>query len=114
MGEKLWRLTGQQGNNPQELRHQVICITHLPQLAAYGDMHLSVNKRVYESGGDLRTGTVVTALDNDERLNELTQMLGTTTQAGRQSVQDMLDEVAGVKGEGRKMPIHASPFQPAR
>ena len=114
VGEKLWRLTGQQGNNPQELRHQVICITHLPQLAAYGDMHLSVNKRVYESDGDLRTGTVVTALDGDERLNELTQMLGTTPRAGRQSVQDMLNEVAGVKGEGRKMPVHASPFQPAR
>ncbi|RLT37840.1 MAG: DNA repair protein RecN [Chloroflexi bacterium] len=114
VGEKLWRLTGQQGSHPQELRHQVICITHLPQLAAYGDLHLSVNKRVYESGGDLRTGTVVTTLDGDERLNELTQMLGATTRAGRQSVQDMLDEVVGVKGEGRKTSVHASPFQHAR
>lgn len=111
VGEKLWRLTGQQGSHPQELRHQVICITHLPQLAAYGDLHLSVNKRVYESGGDLRTGTVVTALDGDERLNELTQMLGATTRAGRQSVQDMLDEVVGVKGDdGRQTADRDSPL----
>jgi len=104
VGEKLWRLTGQQKSTSGHIHHQVICITHLPQLAAYGDLHLSVNKRVYESEGDLRTGTVVTALDGDTRLNELTQMLGATTQAGRQSVQEMLDEVVGVKGkdgEGR-------------
>ncbi len=102
VGEKLWRLTGQDVENPTSLRHQVICITHLPQLAAYGDLHLSVNKRVYESEGDLRTGTLITALHGDTRLNELTQMLGATTQAGRQSVQEMLDEVAGVKGKERR------------
>ncbi|MBX3052374.1 MAG: hypothetical protein KF753_12900, partial [Caldilineaceae bacterium] len=98
VGEKLWRLTGQQAEAGQDLRHQVICITHLPQLAAYGDLHLSVNKRIYEDEGELRTGTIVTALEGDARLNELTQMLGATTQAGRQSVQEMLDEVAAVKG----------------
>ncbi|MBI3957759.1 MAG: DNA repair protein RecN, partial [Chloroflexi bacterium] len=91
VGEKLWRLTGQQGTATRDLRHQVICITHLPQLAAYGDLHLSVNKRVYADDGELRTGTVVVALDDDARLHELTQMLGATTQAGRQSVREMLD-----------------------
>lgn len=101
VGEKLWRLTGQQSRGEKEVRHQVICITHLPQLAAYGDLHLSVHKRVYEDEGELRTGTDVTALSDDARLNELTQMLGATTQAGRQSVQEMLDEVAGVKGKRR-------------
>lgn len=98
VGEKLWRLTGQDKKQSSAMRHQVICITHLPQLAAYGDQHLSVNKRLYEEEGELRTGTEVTALDEEARLNELTQMLGATTQAGRQSVQEMLDEVAAVKG----------------
>lgn len=100
VGEKLWRLTGQ-GNPTAPLPHQVICITHLPQLAAFGDLHLSVNKRLYESEGDLRTGTVVSRLEGEHRLGELMQMLGATTQAGRQSVQEMLDEVAGVKGDGQ-------------
>jgi len=114
VGEKLWRLTGQQGTAPGELCHQVICITHLPQLAAYGDFHLSVNKRVFESGGELRTGTVVAILDGDGRLGELTQMLGATTQAGRQSVRDMLDEVAGVKNNGREAVVSTVHLQPAR
>ncbi len=105
VGAKLWRLTGQEKNAAPSLPHQVICITHLPQLAAYGDLHLSVNKRVYEDDGELRTGTVVAALDDEGRLHELMQMLGATTQAGRQSVREMLDEVAGVKGERKKVPL---------
>lgn len=105
VGAKLWRLTGQEKSGPNSLPHQVICITHLPQLAAYGDLHLSVNKRVYEDDGELRTGTVVTALDGEGRLHELMQMLGATTQAGRQSVREMLEEVAGVKGEQKKVPL---------
>jgi len=105
VGAKLWRLTGQEKNQANSLPHQVICITHLPQLAAYGDLHLSVNKRVYQDAGDVRTGTVVTALDEEGRLHELMQMLGATTQAGRQSVREMLDEVAEVKGERKKVPL---------
>jgi DNA repair protein RecN (Recombination protein N) len=101
VGAKLWRLTGQEKSAANSLPHQVICITHLPQLAAYGDLHLSVNKRVYEDDGELRTGTVVTNLDEEGRLHELMQMLGATTQAGRQSVREMLDEVAEVKGQRR-------------
>lgn len=68
VGEKLWQLGRQ---------HQVLCITHLPQLAAYGDQHFSVRKLV-EDG---RTSTRVEALYDQKRLMELAQMLGAVTQA---------------------------------
>ncbi len=53
-------------------RHrQVICITHLPQIAAFGDSHFSVGKST--SAG--RTATVVRALEEERRVEELTRML---------------------------------------
>ena len=52
--------------------HQVLCVTHLPQVAAHADTHLVVDKRV--SGQ--RTTTDVRALGVDERAAELAAMLG--------------------------------------
>ncbi len=95
VGAKLWRLTGQQGAGA--IRHQVLCITHLPQLAAFGDRHLSVTKRVYEENGSARTGTVVRALEGDAQIEELMQMLGAVSEAGQRSVEEMLAEVGRVK-----------------
>src|SRR5512140_951940 len=63
VGQKLWQLGRV---------HQVLCITHLPQLAAFGDQHFQVQKLV-ENG---RTTTLVKKLTGDERLLELAQMLG--------------------------------------
>jgi DNA repair protein RecN (Recombination protein N) len=97
VGEKLWRLTGQAARMNGVISHQVLCITHLPQLAAFGDRHLTVNKRVYETSGHLRTGTVVQSIEREERIGELMQMLGATTAAGRKSVEEMLAEVENVK-----------------
>jgi DNA repair protein RecN (Recombination protein N) len=97
VGEKLWRLTGQVAQMNGAISHQVLCITHLPQLAAFGDRHLTVNKRVYETDGHLRTGTVVKSIEHEERIGELMQMLGATTAAGRKSVEEMLAEVEGIK-----------------
>ena len=67
VGRKLWNLTAQ-GND-----HQVIIVTHLPQLAAYGDLHYHVRKQVVNG----RTMTHVTQLDEEERLIELASMIGT-------------------------------------
>ena len=54
-------------------RHsQVLCITHLPQIAVYGDTHFRVAKQV--AGG--RTVSTVEALDPEERLEEVARMLG--------------------------------------
>ncbi|MCU0531660.1 MAG: DNA repair protein RecN [Syntrophales bacterium] len=52
--------------------HQVICITHLPQIASFGRTHYQVTKRV----SDGRTKTDVRQLAEDERLEEITRMLG--------------------------------------
>jgi DNA repair protein RecN (Recombination protein N) len=52
--------------------HQVICITHLPQIASFGRTHYRVTKRV----SDGRTKTDVRQLSEDERVEEITRMLG--------------------------------------
>jgi DNA repair protein RecN (Recombination protein N) len=53
-------------------RHQVICITHLPQIAKFGAHHFRISKQV--AGG--RTRTVITLLSADERTREIARMLG--------------------------------------
>ncbi len=52
--------------------HQVICITHLPQIAKYGDHHFKISKKV-EQG---RTITHIDPLDDEERIKEIARMLG--------------------------------------
>ncbi|MCL4861015.1 MAG: hypothetical protein KJZ93_16485, partial [Caldilineaceae bacterium] len=106
VGQKLWMLTGQRGvehaaNGQPVIKHQVLCITHLPQLAAFGDQHYTVNKAVRVLHGDERTTTIVQELDFATRVEELMQMLGANTDAGRQSVEEMMREVAAVKQNGR-------------
>jgi DNA repair protein RecN (Recombination protein N) len=53
-------------------RHQVLCITHLPQIASLGDAHFSVSKRV---AGE-RTFTVIRRIDRDERTLEIAKLIG--------------------------------------
>ena len=78
VGEKLWAL-GQS--------HQTLCVTHLPQIAALGDLHVQVSKTV---SGE-RTTTRVTTLDDDARVAELSQMLGgASTSASRANARDLL------------------------
>lgn len=55
--------------------HQVLCITHLPQIAAYGDRHFLVEKQVIEG----RTRTAIRELAPEERVQELARMLGGAT-----------------------------------
>ena len=86
VGEKLWQLAHQ---------HQVMCVTHLPQLAAYGDQHFHVNK-VIEDG---RTRTVVEKLSGDTRQKELAQMMGPVSDGTLQSAEDILLLVAKNKGK---------------
>ncbi len=80
VGEKLWHL---------HHNHQVLCITHLPQLAAFGDVHFHVSKQVVGE----HTNTHVQALIADARAEELAQMLGTPTEAGRLSARELLTRV---------------------
>ncbi|MCC7355056.1 MAG: DNA repair protein RecN [Anaerolineae bacterium] len=91
VGRKLWGLT-RQATGPG---HQVLCVTHLPQLAAYGDAHLKVEKRIIGE----RTATAVTALKDGDRLGELAAMLGAETETARRSVAEMLEEVSREKNQ---------------
>lgn len=67
MGAVVGRKLGRLGEN-----HQVLCITHLPQVAVFGASHLAVQKEVREK----RTFTGVNILEVDERVEEIARMLG--------------------------------------
>jgi len=62
------------GNKLRSLaaHHQVLCITHLPQIASYADRHFTVRKEV--AGG--RTESKVRTMEGEERLQELAEMIG--------------------------------------
>jgi DNA repair protein RecN (Recombination protein N) len=55
--------------------HQILCITHLPQIARFGDSHLRLAKNVAQG----RTTTVIEAVHDDQRVDELARMLGGET-----------------------------------
>jgi DNA repair protein RecN (Recombination protein N) len=77
VGEKLWSL----GRN-----HQVLCVTHLPQLAAFGDEHFKVSKQVVGE----RTLTGVDTLAGSDRVLELAQMTGSETESNLKAAREML------------------------
>ncbi len=84
VGQKLWGLTVGDGNLAR--RHQVLCVTHLPQLASYGDLHLYVRKGIVGE----RTVTAVQTLEGEEREQEIAGMLGAVTDRTRASAREML------------------------
>jgi DNA repair protein RecN (Recombination protein N) len=97
VGEKLWGLSA--GVKAADLRHQVLCVTHLPQLAAFGDVHFHVEKRVKEIETGERTVTRVKPLEGQARVEELAQMLGGSGNAVQRSAEEILEQVARSKGQ---------------
>jgi DNA repair protein RecN (Recombination protein N) len=77
VGEKMWHLGR---------RHQVMCVTHLPQLAAFGDEHYRVSKQV---SGE-RTLTGVERLAGGERERELAQMAGSVGETGLKAAGELV------------------------
>ena len=69
--------------------HQVICITHLPQIAAMADEHFLIEKRTEEDG---KAHTHIRPIGEDERVDELSRILGGAkiTDAVRESAVEML------------------------
>ncbi|MFW5713840.1 MAG: DNA repair protein RecN [Brevefilum sp.] len=80
VGEKLWNLSRQ---------HQVMCITHLPQLAGFGDQHYRVTKALLDG----RTHTEVIPLQGEARRKELAQMLGPVSEGTLRSADEILQIV---------------------
>jgi DNA repair protein RecN (Recombination protein N) len=90
VGEKLWGISEQ---------HQVICITHLPQVAAFGDTHFAIAKLF---NGD-RTRTTIEQLVDDTRVDEIAAMLDGTpiSEHSRHGAQEMLERAQTFKANGR-------------
>jgi DNA repair protein RecN (Recombination protein N) len=88
VGEKLWALTSS---------HQVLCITHLPQIAAFGDDHFKITKHVKDD----RTITRVDRLEADEQEQEIAAMIGgaPVSAAALENAREMLRDTARAKGQ---------------
>jgi len=80
---------------------QVLCITHLPQVAAHADTHFVIEKAV--AGG--RTRTQVTRLTSDRRVEELSRMLAGTAVSDtvRASARELLAQAAGERAKGESI-----------
>lgn len=74
------------------VRHQVICITHLPQIACYGRWHYLVKKQA----GDGETVTSIRMLSEPERTEELARMLGgiSISEKVRDHARELLEQAA--------------------
>jgi len=83
LADKLSRISGY---------HQVFSITHLPQIAAISDRHMSVSKREGSQGVD----TEVELLEGQERVEELVRMLGGDQTTARKHAQSMIKKRATV------------------
>lgn len=88
VGRKLWELAAQG-------EHQVVVVTHLPQLAGYGDSHYHVSKGLADS----RTVTIVRNLDGEGRIAELAAMLGTDDATARQGALSILGQAGQSKAQ---------------
>ena len=90
VGEKLWGMSAE---------HQVICITHLPQVAAFADSHYTIRKQVVEN----RTRSIVTLLDRDGVIDELAEMLDgrPISEASRESARTMLQRSGHYKRQAK-------------
>jgi DNA repair protein RecN (Recombination protein N) len=86
------RVAGVVGKKLRDLGNsfQVLCITHLPQIAAAGHVHFHISKSV--SNG--RTRTRVVRLNQSERIEELARMIGgaAPTDAARAAARELLGE----------------------
>jgi DNA repair protein RecN (Recombination protein N) len=98
VGQKLWGLTA---SNGEAFGHQVMCVTHLPQLAGFGDRHFKVEKHLIPAEGEEtngeRTVTSIRLLEGDDQIIELAQMLGVISESTQESAREILTQVAAAK-----------------
>ncbi|HLX56452.1 MAG TPA: DNA repair protein RecN [Ktedonobacteraceae bacterium] len=98
VGMKLWQLTR---------NHQVICVTHLPQIASFADTHYNVNKQIF----DERTVTLVNELRPEQRVREIANIMGgNVSEFSMKSAEEMLARsylwkehwTRSIQGEGKE------------
>ena len=81
--------------------HQIICITHLPQIAAFADNHIHIEKQ----STDGRTVTQLTTLDYNGRLQELVRMTAgaTASRAAFESATELLQGAEQIKSSLKQL-----------
>lgn len=86
VGEKLWHISR---------HHQVLCISHLAQVATFGDSHFAITKRISAE----RTATQVTLLSQHDRIDEIATMLDghPVTDQSRLVARDMIHRAQQLK-----------------
>jgi DNA repair protein RecN (Recombination protein N) len=87
VGEKLWSLTES---------HQVLCVTHLPQLASFADRHFHVSKMI---AGQRTISNIAVLNDENSRVDELAEMLGGTGESVIASAREILVDAEHRKAE---------------
>lgn len=94
-GKTAWKVAGQL--NIVSSAHQVLCITHLPQIAAMADAHFVIEK----SSTDESTITDIRQVEGDEELAELARLLGgdTLTQAALSNAKELREQAMAQKSE---------------
>ncbi|MEM1356223.1 MAG: DNA repair protein RecN [Planctomycetota bacterium] len=96
IGGRLGHVIGRKLRELASSKHddrQVLCITHLPQIAAFADRHFHIVKQVRASGKKKHTRTTVRQLSADSRVNELAEMLAGTelTPTSKRQAKELLD-----------------------
>ena len=84
VGDALGRLAG---------RHQVLCVTHLPQVASFAARHFVVSKQTDSQ----RNWSDVHEVDGDARIDELAAMLGAITEATRATATELLASASAAR-----------------
>ncbi len=89
------RIADKVGNILKELAksHQIISITHLPQIAVFGDNNLRVSKYIKETKSSKETITVIERLNREEKIKEIAKLISSEkiTDASLKAAEDMLN-----------------------
>ena len=96
-GQTAWKVSEKLGLLARG--HQIICITHLPQIASMADTHYEIAKGTHDEGGSERTVTEIRKLSDDERASELARMLGGAqiTDSTMENAREMMRQADDVK-----------------
>lgn len=96
-GKTAWKVSEKLGT--LSAGHQIICITHLPQIAAMADSHFRIAKQAV----DHATVTGITQLEDTEVVEELARLLGgeEITDTVRENAKELLQTAAAKKKELR-------------
>lgn len=90
-GKTAWKVSEKMGILSRN--HQLICITHLPQIAAMADQHFCIEKQIIDN----RSTTTIRLLEEQESVEELARMLG-----GEQITESAVNNAAEMKELARK------------